>query len=374
MSVLCPFSAGFIFRRSTALRGLLVGPDGERGKPSWGDPIAHHRYFGSLYRHSDHPFFSDPLEAWDELVVDQRHLFDASAVPPPQPTWDFSDASSEVVPPLGQTETGRGHTGHQRADVLAWYAPAHACAENEYGIHLTQAGVVKAAAAVQRNAAAVGTNLSRRSAVVIGAFVLYCHELGHALIEDIASVIEFSGGPSQYIVVHRAYGHYALMEEAFCNSLAYACAVRFFDPSGQLEDPRRLEHYREFENKHGSNYVGKRRYDPETEPSFQVPEVLDALERWMRSQPDGYSAFLAERISPSQNGLLWLNLARVLADLYGFSPRDVGDALEVIGVHGNGPLDMLLERRDTRNATELLAQVRTEKAPEGYGWPIHVHR
>lgn len=134
MSVLCPFSAGFIFRRSTALRGLLVGPDGERGKPSWGDPIAHHRYFGSLYRHSDHPFFSDPLEAWDELVVDQRHLFDASAVPPPQPTWDFSDASSEVVPPLGQTETGRGHTGHQRADVLAWYAPAHACAENEYGI------------------------------------------------------------------------------------------------------------------------------------------------------------------------------------------------------------------------------------------------
>lgn len=372
MSVLYPFSAGFIFSRTTPLRGLLVGRDGERHKPSWGDPIAHHRYFGSLYRHSDHPFFAEPLEAWDELIDDPRHLFDTSAVPPPQPTWDLSDPSSEVVPPLSETDTQHRH--RRRVDVLAWYAPAHACAEDEYGIHLTQTGVVKAAAALQRIALDAGVNISRRSAVVIATFVLYCHELGHALVEDVASVLEFSGGPSRYIIGHRAYGHYALMEEAFCNSLAYSCAVQFLDPSGQLEEPDRLEHHREFESKHGSNYVGKRPYVPESEPSFRAEEVLHALERWMRSQPPGYSAFSAERASPAQNGLLWLNLARVLADLYGFSPWDIGNALEAIGDHGDGPLDMLLERRDTRNPAELLAQIRAAKAPEGYGWPIHVHR
>lgn len=373
MDVLWPFSAGFIYGRTTALRGLVVGRDGHGSKPSWGDPVAHHRHFGTLYRHSDHAFFSEPLETWDDLFRDPRQLFDSGSSPLPQPTWDLSDPSSEVIPPLAETETQLRHAGH-RADVLAWYAPAHTCCEEDYGIHLTQTGVIKAAAAIQRLAGDGGLSLSRRSAVVIAAFVLYCHELGHALVEDVASVIEFSGGPSRYLIGQRAYGHYALMEEAFCNSFAYSSAVRFFDASGELEEPGRFEHHREFENVHGSNYIGKRPYVPESEPSIQVEESLNALELWMRSQPPGYSAFSAERRAPPQNGLLWLNLARVLADLYGFSSYEVGNALEVFGVHGNGPLDMLLERRDKRNPGELLAQIRAPSAPEGYGWPIRVHR
>jgi hypothetical protein len=386
MSVLYPFSAGLAYGRTTPLRGLVIGRGGGRGKVPWGDPIAHRRYFGSLYRHSDRPFFSEPLNAWDELIADSRHVFEFDVVPTPQPVWDFADPASQVAPPLAQADdtdaprssrqgsgtTRRPHSDRRRADTLAWYAPAHTCSEDEYGIHMTQTGIVKAAAAVQWAMTDAGADLSRRSAVVIGAFALYCHELGHALVEDVASIIEFSGGPARYIVGQRAYGGYALMEEAFCNTLAFACVVKFFDPRGQLEDPGRLEHYREFESKHGTNYECS--YAPEPEPTFQVSEALDAIERWMRSQPDGYSAFLADRSSPSQNGLLWLNLARVLVDLYGYSPWEVSGALEVIGVHGNGPLEMLLERPDTRNPTELLSQVRAEKAPEGYGWPIHIHR
>ena len=185
MSVLCPFSAGFIFSRTTPLRGLLVGRDGERHKPSWGDPIAHHRYFGNLYRHSDHPFFAEPLEGWDELIDDPRHLFDTSAVPLPQPTWDFSEPCSEVISPPAETDPQGRHTGRERADVLAWYAPAHTFGEEEYGLHLTQTGIVKAATAIQRIAADAGSNLSRRSAVIIAAFVLYCHELGRLPAETL---------------------------------------------------------------------------------------------------------------------------------------------------------------------------------------------
>lgn len=374
MSVLCPFSAGFIYNRTNELRGLLTRAGGESCKQPWGDPLAHHSYFGSLYRHSDFPFFSEPLESWDKLIDDPRPVFDTTVVPPLQPTWNPADPFSEVT--ISRREQCGDSRKTTRVELLAWYAPAHTNVQNEYGIHLTQVGVVKTAASIQQLLSRGGTIFSRRSAVIIASYILYCHELAHALIEDLASVLEFSAGASRYTLCQRAFGHYALMEEAFCNTFAYSCLIQFIDSTAgaRLEEPRKLEHYREFEGRHGKNYIGKRPYVAEPEPTFKAAALLDSVEEWMRSQPPGYSEFLADRIAPPHNGLLWLNLARILSDLYGFTPYHVAGAMEVMGVHGDGPLSMLLERHDKRNAEELLKQIRAEHAPEGYGWPIHVSR
>lgn len=374
MSVLCPFSAGFIYNRTNELRGLLTRVGGESSKPAWGDPLAHHSYFGSLYRHSDCPFFSEPLESWDKLIDDPRPIFDTTVVPPLQPTWNPADPFSEVTTCMREQNGDSRKTA--RVELLAWYAPAHTNAQSEYGIHLTEVGVVKTAAAIQKLLNRGGTVLSRRSAAIIASYVLYCHELAHALIEDLASVLEFSVGASRYTLCQRAFGHYALMEESFCNTFAYSCLVQFIDSTAgvRLEKPGELEHHREFEGRHGANYIGKRPYVAEPEPMFETAAVLDAVEEWMRNQPPGYSEFLANRLAPPHNGLLWLNLARILSDLYGFTPYHVDGAMEVIGIHGDGPLHMLLERHDKRNAEELLKQIRAEHAPEGYGWPIHVSR
>ncbi|HJW85236.1 MAG TPA: hypothetical protein VJ440_01205 [Candidatus Brocadiaceae bacterium] len=106
------------------------------------------------------------------------------------------------------------------------------------------------------------------------------------------------------------------MEEAFCNTFAYSCLIQFLDPTTgvRLEEPGKLEHHRDFECRHGGNYIGKRPYVAEPEPTFETAAVLDAVEEWMRSQPPGYSEFLANRLAPPHNGLLWFNLARILPE------------------------------------------------------------
>ena len=145
MSVLCPFSAGFIYNRTNKLRGLLTRVGGESGKPAWGDPLAHHSNFGSRYRHSDWSFFLEPLESWDTMIEDPRPLFDVTVSPPLQPTWSFDDPFSEVTTSLRRIREEDDDNNDvslsianypvqrtTRVELLAWYSPAHTNEQNEY--------------------------------------------------------------------------------------------------------------------------------------------------------------------------------------------------------------------------------------------------
>jgi len=186
-----------------------------------GSPLAHHSSFGRLYRESDSPFFSEPVESWDKIIADPRPLFDLTVVPPVQMAWDFSDPISPICTTTNRSSDLSSHIS-SRVDVLAWYAPAHTHTEDVYGIHLTQVGIVKSASAIQELLRIAGTSISRRSAAIIAAYVIYCHELAHALVEDVASVVEFSVGASRYTLFQRAAGHYAIMEEVAVHSMRMA--------------------------------------------------------------------------------------------------------------------------------------------------------
>lgn len=379
MSVLSPFSAGFIYNQIFGLRYSWRNAHGSRGDYSFDFPG---QSFGHLYERSDDPFFAQMTEGWDALLSDKRPLFSRGIVPKPQPVWNSADPvsppsvatperrDSSDEPSKDDERRARKRDGCPGTEVLAWYAPAHLHSRWDYGIHLTPVGIVKTAAALQMRLEQAGGTISRRSAVVLATYLLYCHELGHALVEDVASVLEFAGDGVLYRLREREVEFYGLMEEAFCNSLAFSCLVTFLGPK---VGPYTYEADREDYSRHLGK--GSRHYVPEPEPILLKDAILDAVECWMRAQPPGYSNFLATRMGPSSNGLMWLNFVRLFVDFFGFSAHNAVEAVGAVGVPQYANFQDLLRTDGDRGPGRrlpngFLEHFSAPEAPRGYGWPI----
>lgn len=385
MSILSPFSAGFVYGSTQRVRGYLYR-DGEAGvRPAWGDPIAQHSSFERLYVHEPCGFWLDCLPDWDELLSKPTSFFDTKSgcEVHEQPVWDLREPLSQERTPQEErtTEAIRakstdGDCDSWRFELLAWYCDAHRHRERDYGIHLTKTGIAKSGAEIMRHSASSGAAMSRRSAVIIAVYALYCHELCHAYIEDLACVLEFALGVDRYCSVTKAFRGHIITEEAICNTFAFSCLNEFLELSDWAKTPAgALEKQRQWHTE-----FSRLPYQPEPEPRFNSDDMLGAVERWMRSQPRGYSDFLASKGSVAQNALLWVNMARLLAQIYGFREQHaVSDSLELLfGVHVPDIVQELeiqarIPYASSRN-TDVLKNVKFhDRGIFSYGWPLHVH-
>lgn len=365
MSIFTPFSAGLLFQNIRELRcRWRFHPKGEVQIhwPMCGWPLCAASNLNSLYWHTDESPYSDILTGWDDLQKHPTPLFAHRARPTRQPSWDMNDpcspvnwnpeaspSESEITEDAPNADTPQlSSIGYRhKVELLAWYSPAHFSHSWDYGIHLSHVGVAKAAAGIEAchgNASAVP---SRRTLTVLAAYILYAHELCHAYIEDVASSLEFHGASVRYRLFQREVDSYCLMEEALCNTFAFAAAVRFL----------RAEPW----------------HKALEEPALSTADMLVAVKKWMRSQPPGYKDFLATEKEPDKHGLLWINFARLLADAYGFPSHDIVEAMGVIGIPQYGEMANILRRDPPHMHPGFLEGFEADKVLDKYGWPLHIH-
>jgi hypothetical protein len=200
----------------------------------------------------------------------------------PQKTWDMNKipASPEVKEKLDTTKT--------IFDTLAWYQPLHSHALHNYGIYLTDAGIVKVAESLQVGLTAHNITLSRRQLLFWAAHILYLHELGHALIERLVYAME-TDTEKYYSKAAQTYHGFIFMEEALCNTLV--CGMH----------PLVIEKY----------------CPDEFSQLKQHTQILQTvLIDFMRKQPPGYRDFLPIPVPPHRSHGFIENIKALLQHLY----------------------------------------------------------
>jgi hypothetical protein len=205
----------------------------------------------------------------------------SSTLAVPQKTWDMNKipASPEVKEKVD--------TGKSSFDILAWYQPLHSYALHNYGIYLTDAGIVKVAESLQTGLIEHNVTLSRRQLLFWAAHILYLHELGHALIERLVYAMEKD--TKYYSKAAQTYHGFIFMEEALCNTLV--CGMH----------PLVIEKY----------------CPDEFSQLKQHTHILQTvLIDFMRKQPPGYRDFLPIPVPPHRSHGFIENIKGLLQHLY----------------------------------------------------------
>lgn len=204
-----------------------------------------------------------------------------------------------------------------RMEKLAWYASAHRNEIRDYGIHIRVNGVAKTVQRLEEIIVA-NSHLPQDKKILIFAvfFKFYAHELCHAWVEDLCSLIDFiheekgHRGKRRYALTLDRFHAYIFLEEALCNTAAY----------GLLHDQLHAIH----DNK-ASGYSA-------ATPDFDPDVILNAFEHLMRGQPNGYRDFKAIQQKPQESQIFKSNLCRLLQEprIFGY-PQDrliLGDVIE----------------------------------------------
>ena len=224
-----------------------------------------------------------------------------------QPIWGMEECGREIWPrrtsenvsldrrdSREEAPESTGRCQHWRIEHWAYYCPAHIFDSSKYGIHLTKRGIAKLAQAIRR----LCPDQPLEIILIAAMYKLFAHEMCHAWIEDICSLIDFAEGEStskedsRYARTQRRYNGYIFMEEAICNTAAYGWLGKFLGEQSDGGDANL--------------------------PTFDARIVLDAFCSWMRNQPAGYKDFLCINDIPSKSEVFVRNVCRLLAEVYGY--------------------------------------------------------
>ncbi len=204
--------------------------------------------------------------------------------------WDLENPPTDLPDePAGEIAEAR-HVPKWRMELLAFYLPAHLNDIDQYGIYLPAEGVAKAVNSIEMlNAERGNSSLNREDLILAVTFTLFAHEMCHAWIEDICCLLDGENptgakGDRRYARIHRRFNSYIFMEEAICNTAAYAWLHHF--SSGESEAPHNRD-------------------------------ILTAIEAWMRTQPKGYNAFRCLEERPHTSELFTNYVSRLLFEIYG---------------------------------------------------------
>jgi hypothetical protein len=200
----------------------------------------------------------------------------------PQKIWDM-----EKIPVTPETKEGLVPE-KSIFELLAWYQPLHNHTLLDYGIYLTDVGIVKVAESLQLGLTEHNIRLTRRQLLFWAAHVLYLHELGHALIERLVYAME-TNNEQYYSKAANTYHGFIFMEEALCNT--FVCGMH----------PLVIEKYcpAEFSELNQHTHVMK-----------------DVLIDFMRKQPPGYCNFLPIPVPPHRSHGFIENIKALLLHIY----------------------------------------------------------
>ena len=194
-----------------------------------------------------------------------------------------------------------------RMETLAWYCPAHIFPIKDYGIHIRKNGVAKIVKIIEEIIKS-NRHQSQDKRILIFAviFQFYAHELCHAWVEDLCSLIDFIYEENDPDRSKRRYARtldrmnsYIFLEEDICNTAAY----------GLLQHQLRTIH------------TIKDQGFPAAIADFDPDVILKAFEQWMRNyQPKGYRNFASIAEKPQSSSLFRKKMLLLLQHpkIYGY--------------------------------------------------------
>jgi hypothetical protein len=250
------------------------------------------------------------LDDYDKLIIEAKIKIknnpSEKCIVEDQPIWDISDDYSKEVQITKSTEEDLkfdncwNKNGKPIFDIPAWYQPAHFNPPNEYGIYITRWGIVSYAESIIN----MNSKISREEALVSALALLWWHELSHAWIEDICSLIESLTGDNHYSGTLKRYNSYIFMEEAICNSSAYGNLASVLD----VRKP-----------------IGGANFTENTITNKQ--NILDAVKKIFRGQRKGYSDFYEFDCWVHVKKIFFSSVAKLIHEVYEYESFSVQHAL-----------------------------------------------
>jgi hypothetical protein len=283
MRILAPFSGKFKYNKNYFPDGIYKSPRLILANINW------------HYSVSSDDEYEYCIKNYDKLVNQDFNLFNpkSDCIVENQPYWSLENSENFKHDYSSENELVDDRCfGNNSTELLAWYQSAHFHKSDDYGIHLIPIGVVHTAEALINNCKNYNLIISRRMAIVWAMNILYCHELVHSWIEDIASLIEFSSGEDIYKKTQKKFHSYIFMEEAICNTAVYGLQLSFLKRDGK----------KQFET--GRKYQAENddiKYCSDMHSEFNKDKMMKALYDFMKSQPKGYSDFIKIDVNPCKS-------------------------------------------------------------------------
>lgn len=283
-----------------AQKALLLAED-ETISVAYGG-LSLHRDFCWHWRHRSERFF-ELLHDVDSLARENFALFSepSDCANQEQPVWNM-DPNAGWEPPSSDLRTPIERCAGWRMELLAYYAPAsfNTTSKEKYGIHLTRKGIAKVVMDIEQRC----PGQPREVILLVVIYLLFAHEASHAWIEDHLS--KQSGGIEAYKRTQTAYHGYIKMEEALCNTWAFAFLKLFLVPWELMH--------------HQIQCVMK--YDRD--------QLIKAIFSWMREQPAGYRDFMVmdvtvdpfkkDSVNFRSEATILIHLGRMLNHIYCINP------------------------------------------------------
>jgi len=251
------------------------------------------------------------LEDYDTLLENAKEKIKTmtpseKCVNPNQPEWNFdSNYNDEFIYDEKQEIDSESSdcwnkNGKPIFDIPAWYQPAHFNPPAEYGIYITRWGIVSYAESIIKG----NKKISKEESLVSALAILWWHELTHAWVEDICSMIESLTGDDHYSTTSKKYNSYIFMEEAICNSSAYGNLASVLDDRKPIIGAKFTENT--IENKQN---------------------ILDVVKKIFKAQRKGYSDFYEFECSVDVEKLFFVNIAKLIHEVYEYEDFSVQHAI-----------------------------------------------
>ncbi len=213
-----------------------------------------------------------------------------------QPVWDKN--AGRVVLDSSKKRPGLAGKAEKRCllEPVGGYSPAHFGDPQQYGIYLSQGGLVNAAAEIH----VFCPDEPRHVVLATACHFAYCHLVTHAWVEDLCALLDFHLGCKDeralrpYVMAHRRHGSLILMEEALCNTVAFGLLHHFLSPlPADIVKSRRI-------------------------PSFNRERILAAVDAWLTEHFDARALHTPNCDEPRASRQCVLQLNELLCSVYGY--------------------------------------------------------
>ena len=215
--------------------------------------------------------------------------------------WDYDEERARNqchTPPEPQQTPGPG----REFERLAWYSPAHTNLERDYGIHISDEGLVKVAEDIQQRLLYYHIKLSKTHLLIFAAYLLLAHETCHGWIEDMLSMMQFCSLGDKYSSKLKYPSGYAIIEEALCNTAAYG----WFS----VIDEQEIDYIMLMESSLPDVFECK------TIGLVDLRHLCASIADFQLSQPPGYRDYVIINNHPKSDPLFIINIWRLIVDGY----------------------------------------------------------